>query len=128
MTEQDKINENIQRQIDAQNARIDNVLTKVEMMVLEAQQQREDIRRLHERQDAMQERHDNDMREIRNEIRDALKNLQGLTIAAMVGIAAISVGVLGILRTTAQNINYQQNSPPQAAQYQIPEPAAKPNP
>ena len=63
------------------------VVAKVDMLVNESQQQREDIRRA-------QEKHDADIKEIRNEIRDALKNIQGLTIASMVGIAAIVVAVL----------------------------------
>lgn len=112
MTEQEIINQNIQRQIDAQNARIDNVLTKVDMLVTESQQQREDIRRT-------QEKHDANMKEIRGEIRDALKNLQNLTVAAVVGITAIAVGVLGFLWTTARDMNPQPPaSPTQATQYQ----------
>lgn len=35
MTEQERINENLQRQIDAQNARIDNFLTKIDMLITE---------------------------------------------------------------------------------------------
>ena len=35
MTDQEKINETLQRQIDAQNARIDNTLTKIDMMMQE---------------------------------------------------------------------------------------------
>lgn len=52
MTDQERINENLQRQIDAQTARIDNVLTKVDMLIIESQQQREDIRRAQEKHDA----------------------------------------------------------------------------
>ena len=33
MTEQERINEGLQRQIDAQNARIDNVLAKVDTII-----------------------------------------------------------------------------------------------
>ena len=165
MTDQEKINENLQRQIDAQNARIDNVLTKVEMLVEESRQQREDIRRaqekhdadmreLQKRQEAAQEKHDADMRElqkrqeaaqakhdadmkaaqakhdadmkeIRSEIRDALRNIQGLTIASMVGITAIAVGVLGFLWSTARNMEPPQNPPAQTTQYQSPEATSK---
>ena len=136
MTDQEKINENLQRQIDAQNARIDNVLTKVEMLVEESRQQREDIRRaqekhdadmreLQKRQEAAQEKHDADMKEIRSEIRDALRNIQGLTIASMVGITAIAVGVLGFLWSTARNMEPPQNPPAQTTQYQSPEVTSK---
>ena len=62
MTEQDIINQNLQRQIDAQNSRIDNVMTKVDIFIAECQQQREDMRRLWERQDAAQAKHDADMK------------------------------------------------------------------
>ena len=37
MTDQEKINQNLQRQIDAQNARIDNVAVKVDMIINELQ-------------------------------------------------------------------------------------------
>ena len=147
MTDQEKINENLQRQIDAQNARIDNVLTKVEMLVEESRQQREDIRRAQEKHDAdmrelqkrqeaaqakhdadmkaAQAKHDADMKEIRSEIRDALRNIQGLTIASMVGITAIAVGVLGFLWSTARNMEPPQNPPAQTTQYQSPEATSK---
>lgn len=62
MTEQERINETLQRQIDAQNARIDTIATKVDIFIAESQQQREDMRRLWERQDAMQAKHDAEMK------------------------------------------------------------------
>ena len=70
MTEQERINENLQRQIDAQNARIDNVLTKVDIFIEESKQQREDMRRLWERQDAERAQREADMKAIQ-EKRDA---------------------------------------------------------
>ena len=89
MTDQEKIAQNLQRQIDAQNARIDNVLTKVDMLVIESQQQREDIRRA-------QEKHDADIKEINARIESKFDKLSGqiqsLTIAAVVGIGAIVIG------------------------------------
>jgi len=87
-----------------------------------------DMKELQKRQDAAQAKHDadmkaaqtkhdadikeirKDMKELRNEIRDALKNLQGLTIAAMVGIAAVSVGVLGFLWSTTGSMQPQPQS------------------
>ena len=112
MTEQEQINVNVQRQIDAQNGRIDAVLAKVDMVIGEIHQQREDMRRLQERQDAMQAQHN-------AEVKGMLKHIQGLTIASMVGIGAIAVGILGFLWSTARNMNmYEppQNPPAQSMQ------------
>jgi len=101
MTDQDKINENLQRQIDAQNARIDNVLTKVEMLVIESQQQREDIRRLQERQDAAQEKHEAEMHEMNQrfyeKFDDITKQLHSNFIQTMLGVGAIMVAVGGLI-------------------------------
>ena len=107
MTEQEQINVNVQRQIDAQNGRIDAVLAKVDMLVAESQQQREDMRRLQERQDVAQAQHN-------AEVQGMLKHIQGLTIASMVGIGAIAVGILGFLWSTARNMNMSElpQSPP----------------
>ena len=89
MTEQEKINQNLQRQIDAQTARIDNVLAKVDMLVIESQQQREDMRRA-------QEKHDADIKALNERIEskfDKLSNqIQNLIIAAVVGIGVIVIG------------------------------------
>lgn len=94
MTDQERINENLQRQIDAQNARIDNVLTKVDMVIAEVQQQREDIRRA-------QEKHDSDMRDMNKKIDDKFDKLSEqihtMTIAAVVGFGAIAAAVGGLV-------------------------------
>ena len=101
MTEQERINQTLQRQIDAQNARIDTVLSKVDMMIDEAKQQREDIRRA-------QEKHDKDMREMNQRFYqkfDAVdakfdklsEQIHNLTIAAVVGFGAIAAAVGGLV-------------------------------
>lgn len=72
------------------------VAAKVDMLVIESQQQREDIRRLNERQDAAQAKHEADIKEMNARIEskfDKLSNqIQSLTIAAVVGVGAIVIG------------------------------------
>ena len=105
MTDQEKINENLQRQIDAQNARIDNVLTKVDMLVIESQQQREDIRRLSEKHEAeikaAQEKHEAEMHEMNQrfyeKFDDITKQLHSNFIQTMLGVGAIMVAVGGLI-------------------------------
>lgn len=109
MTELEQLSVNVQRQIDAQNARIDNVAVKVDMIINELQQQREDIRRA-------QENHAADMKEIRNEIKDTLRHIQGLTIAAMVGIVAIAGATWAFMWSSTRNETPPQNPPTQTAQ------------
>ena len=57
MTEQEKINVNIDN-------RLTSLETKFELFMEEIKQQREDIRRIQERQDAAQAKHDADMKEM----------------------------------------------------------------
>lgn len=83
MTEQEQININIQRQIDAQNARIDNVLAKIDTIIGEMR-------------DRDNQRAD-DIREIRSSIDGMGKQIQNLTIAAVVGFGAIALAVGGLV-------------------------------
>lgn len=99
MTDQEKINQNLQRQIDAQNARIDNVAVKVDMIINELQQQREDIRRAQEKHDA--------------EIKGALKHIQGLTIVSMFGIVAIAGATWAFMWSSTRNDTPPQTPPAQ---------------
>lgn len=106
MTDQDQININLQRQIDAQTARIDNVLAKVDMLVMESQQQREDIRRLQDRQDEERRKHDADMKEMNAKIdanyQDLTKQLHINFIQTMMGvggmIVALGAFIIGVLK------------------------------
>ncbi len=102
MTEQEKFNIEVQIRLTKQDA-------KFELFMNELQQQREDIRR-------MNEQHNADMREIREDIKGALKHIQGLTIATMVGIAAIAVGVLGFMWSSTRNTAPPAPPPAQSAQ------------
>ena len=125
MTDQERINENLQRQIDAQNARIDNVMMKVDVFIAESQQQREDMRRLWERQDAMQAKHDAEMKELqkrqdeiqakqdakRHEMnqrfyekvdanaKEFTKQLHSNFVQTMIGVGAIMAAIGGLIIT-----------------------------
>lgn len=94
------------------------VASKVDMVIGELQQQREDIRRLQDRQDAAQARHDADMREMREDIKGTIKHIQNLTIASMVGIAAIAIATWVFVLTNNQHVTPPPNPPAQAAQIQ----------
>ncbi|MBR4152265.1 MAG: hypothetical protein IKT98_04845 [Selenomonadaceae bacterium] len=109
MTEQEKINQQLQNQIDSQNARLDKALsnfdTKFNMMMEEIRQQREDMRRLWERQDAMQAKHDAEMHEMNerfyNKIDENFKTLSNQIhnnfVQTMLGFGAIAAAVGGIV-------------------------------
>ena len=109
MTEQETINQQLQRQIDSQNARLDKALsnfdTKFNMMMEEIRQQREDMRRLWDRQDAMQAKHDAEMHEMNerfyNKIDENFKTLSNQIhsnfVQTMVGFGAIAAAVGGII-------------------------------
>ncbi|MBR2773391.1 MAG: hypothetical protein IKD73_00175 [Selenomonadaceae bacterium] len=82
MTEQEIINQALQRQIDAQTARIDNVLAKVDMLVGEMRDR--DNQRVQ------------DIREIRNSLDGMGKHVRNLTIAAMVGMGSMTIAGIAV--------------------------------
>ena len=94
MTEQESINQTLQRQIDAQNARIDTVLSEIK-------QQREDMRRLWDRQDDERRARDAEMKEMNKKIDDNFKTLSNQIhnnfLQTMVGFGAIVAAVGGIV-------------------------------
>ncbi len=127
MTDQERINENLQRQIDAQNARIDNTLTKIDMMMeeirdirAETRDIRDDMRRLWERQDEerraredemreAQAKHDADMREMNQRFYqkiDSMDNkfdkfssqLQTMSLTTILGVGAIVWAIVSALK------------------------------
>ena len=91
MTDQEKINENLQRQIDAQTSRIDNVLTKVDTIIGEMRdrdnQRAAEIIELRQKQEA-------DMKEIRLSIDGMGKHVRNLSVATIIGVATIAVTVV----------------------------------
>jgi|GEM_PF-1656205 len=64
-----------------------------------------DIKELQKKHDALSARQDAVANELRTEIRDGIKNLQSLTIAAIVGIVAIAVAVIGFVFVVWQSID-----------------------
>lgn len=107
MTEQEKLEQNLQRQTDAQNAKI-SVLTqemrdfKDEMRDFKNEmrdrdnQRAAEIMELRQRQDAAQVKHDADIKELNARIESKFDKLssqiQNMAIAAVVGIGAIVIG------------------------------------
>ena len=96
MTEQEKINVNIEN-------RLTGLETKFELFMQEAHQQREDIRRLHERQDAMQAKHDAEMHEMNERFYgriDALsKQIHDTWKQTMIGVGGMIIGLGAIIAT-----------------------------
>ena len=94
--------------------------------IKELRKQREEDRKQHEADmKEMQKKQDAVANELRTEIRDSLKHIQSLTIAAIVGIMAIAVAVIAFVfvmwQSTDQKIQYQptvqtQNFVPQQTQ------------
>ena len=111
MTEQERINENLQRQIDAQNARIDNVLTKIDGLIDSFQdfkqemrdrdnQRAKEIMEMRQKHDAdmkeMRANHDADMKNTDSKLDEMGRHVRNMAIASMaaVGGMAITVGAL----------------------------------
>ncbi|MBR4152146.1 MAG: hypothetical protein IKT98_04235 [Selenomonadaceae bacterium] len=94
MTDQEKINVETQRQLAMQDA-------KFAMVMEEIRQQREDLRRLQDRQDALQAKHDAEMHEMNKKIDDNFKTLSNQIhnnfVQTMVGFGAIAAAVGGIV-------------------------------
>ena len=83
-----------------------------------------DMKDMRQKHDAdmkeIHQKHDADMKELREDIKGTIKHIQGLTIASMVGIMAIAIGVLGFLWITALDMKSSPPQPPtQTAQYQM---------
>ena len=90
MTEQERINQQLQRQIDAQNSRIDNTLAKVDMLVSE----------MRDRDNQRAE----DIREIRASIDGIGKHVQNLTVATIVGVGTSVIAVVVMVGTVVYSM------------------------
>ncbi len=88
MTEQEKINSEVQTKLALQDA-------KFAIAMKELKQQREDIRQLNTRMDAMNTRIDSKFDSLSNQIHN-------LTIAAVVGFEALALAVGGLAASVSK--------------------------
>jgi len=88
MTEQEKINSEVQTKLALQDA-------KFAIAMKELKQQREDIRQLNTRMDAMNTRIDSKFDSLSNQIHN-------LTIAAVVGFGALALAVGGLAASVSK--------------------------
>lgn len=126
MTEQEKFNAEVQAKLTVQDEKFNTLIRelhdfKEEMrdfkteMRQQNQMRAEELRELRQRQDAMQAQHNADMKELREDIKGALRHIQGLTIASMVGIGAIAIATWVFVLTDARN----EMPPAQSAQVEM---------
>ena len=85
MTEQEKFNAEVQIRLAKQDA-------KFEMCIHELQQQREDMRRIQDRQDA-------DRKALEAKIDRLGDKIQNMTIAMLVGFGAIMFAAVSVLKS-----------------------------
>ena len=108
MTDQEKINENLQRQIDAQNARVGNVLTKVDMLITELRdrdnQRAEEIRELRQKQDSDMREMRQDIKNLQTRIEDMGKHVRNLAWTGMAAIGGMFVAVGAMVATVIYTI------------------------
>ena len=89
-----------------------------------------DIRELRKQREEDRKQRDAEMKELRTEIRDGIKHIQSLTIAAIVGIVAIAVAIIAFVFVTWQSIDqsvdrkieqrFQYYQPPAQIQNYVP--------
>lgn len=94
MTEQEKTNLDVDK-------RLSNLETKFELFMEEARQQREDIRRLHERQDVQQAKTDARLAALDEKIQANQKEftaqLHSNFVQTMIGVGAIMAAIGGLI-------------------------------
>ena len=95
MTEQERINQTLQRQIDAQNARIDNTLTKVDMMIKEIHDIRADMREMNQR---FYKKFDDMDKKIDDKFDKLSSQIQMMSLSTVLGIGAIVWAIVSALK------------------------------
>lgn len=95
MTEQERINQTLQRQIDAQNARIDNTLTKVDIMIKEIHDIRADMREMNQR---FYKKFDDMDKKIDDKFDKLSSQIQMMSLSTVLGIGAIVWAIVSALK------------------------------
>lgn len=97
MTEQEKINQNLQRQIDAQNARIDNISVSINGLIRALQDFKEEMR---DRDNQRAE----DIREIRASLDSMGKHVRNLAWTGMAAVGGMAVAVGAMVVTVIYSV------------------------
>ncbi len=101
------IERDTERRITTLETNVNNLITELRDFKTEMRQQNqmraEELRELRQRQDAAQDRHNAEMKEMREDIKGALRHIQGLTIASMVATGAIAIATWAFVLTNAYN-------------------------
>ena len=95
----------IEQRVDSLEKQVGIVATKVDMLVAESQQQREDIRRAQEKHDAdmkeLRQKHDSDIKEMNAKIDASLQTftqqLHTNFVQTMMGVGAIMAAIGGLI-------------------------------
>ena len=115
MTEQERINENLQRQIDAQNARVGNVLAKVDMLITELRDRdnqrgaeirelRQDLKDMQKSSDAKIDKLESKIDKLESKIEDIGKHVRNLVWTGMAAVGGMFVAVGAMVATVIYSI------------------------
>lgn len=98
MADLEKRVENLENKFPTLEQQVNSTLTKLDMFIAEMraarEKQDEDMREMRSKQAEDRTKHDDDMRAIRQSIEDMGKHNRNLTIAVIIGIAAMVIAVL----------------------------------
>ena len=104
MTDQERINENLQRQIDAQNARIDNVLTKVDGLIDSFQDFKEEMRQQNQMRATEIQEIRTSIGNMQNRIDEMGRHVRNMAITSMAVVGGMVVAVVGLVATVIYSI------------------------